>query len=227
MKNLRFMAVAVLLSVCASSFAQFTNSSSSSNVTASSKGWSSVWAEYNAATLNIDERGADDLDFTAFSIGWSNAFPIAKGTPIFLEAGVGLQYFSFSDEVDDEEVETKINMFSARVPVNFVYKWNFNNSSFSLLPYIGFNLRYNISGKMKFEYDDDYYDYDDDELDLFDKKDMGKENVCKRLQIGWQVGVKALFNDSFSIGLSYGSDLSEICKKCKSSSTNVSIAYHF
>ena len=167
------------------------------------------------------------MDFTAFSIGWSNAFPIAKGTPIFLEAGVGLQYFSFSDEVDDEEVETKINMFSARVPVNFVYKWNFNNSSFSLLPYIGFNLRYNISGKMKFEYDDDYYDYDDDELDLFDKKDMGKENVCKRLQIGWQVGVKALFNDSFSIGLSYGSDLSEICKKCKSSSTNVSIAYHF
>jgi len=91
-------------------------------------------------------------------------------------------------------------------------------------------------GKEKQEillYDEDAYDYyDEDELsqeyNLFDKSDMDSSDATwKRLQVGWQIGVNARFSGKFMVGLSYGSDFSEIRKKVKVNTTSISLGYCF
>ena len=150
---------------------------------------------------------------------------------------MGIQYSFFSldgEEADlDEDESIKFNWLSLKVPVNFVYRYNLPNSNISLCPFAGVTLRFNLFGKMKYEYEgydyeeDEYYD-DSEELDLFDKDDMGsKDATWKRFQIGWQIGAKALFNNKVSLGVSYGSDFSEIVKKTKINTTTVSLGFIF
>ena len=259
MKALKTIAAALLLTVSTGASAQSASSSSGSN-SGNNEGWSSVWAEYGISKITSDSDSDFDKDFNAVSIGFSKAFGLSKNQPLFVEAGLGLQYSFYSetgelgdyeDEIDDEyaeyplpgNYEKKFNMFSLKIPVNVIYKYDFPNSSFSIAPFVGVALRYNFSGKLKKEvifedfkdyYDEDYYvedDFDEDEYNydhnLFDKKDMGKNGVWKRFQIGWNIGVKAMYKNKYSIGVAYSSDFSEISKKCKISSFNISAAYHF
>jgi len=226
MKSIKFFAVAALLAISSSVHAQFTNNSSSSATTSSSSdGWSSVWVEYNP--INIDfNQGIDDESISGFSLGYSKAFPITSSTPIFLEAGLGLQYSTKSDFMDSDDVTFK--MFSAKVPVNLIYDFAIPNSSIKIDPFVGLTLRYNISGKLS---------GDDDDIDLFDEDDMGKDNTFKRFQAGWQIGAKARFNGGFTIGVAYGSDFSNIWEakakgssskaKAKVNTTTLTIGYAF
>lgn len=257
MKKIRLMAVLTLLSVCAGAFAQFTNSSSSSARSTNTDGWSSFWVQYNPSTFKTDVTGVDDEDFTGISIGYSKAFSISQNMPLYIEAGLGLQYSFYTNDdgewsgLEDEEVKDwrkegladpkeKFNMFSAKIPINLTYKFDLENSNISLLPFAGLNLRYNISGKYKTEWnlsseledfieDYEYEDYfKDEEVDLFDKKDMGsKDATWKRFQIGWQIGLNAHIGENFILGASYGQDFSEICKKCKISTISVNLGYKF
>ena len=246
MRSLKFLAAAAMLAACTSASAQFTNAKGGGAVSASeSKGWNTVWVQYNPGTWKTDVKGMDDLSFSSFSLGYSHAFGVANTLPLYVEAGVGLQYYWNSEDYGDEDyTETvKTHVLSVKVPVDLTYKFQIANSSVSILPYVGLNLRYNLSGKMKSEYseddDEDYYapkrasySYDDedeesDELDLFDKKDMGKDEVWKRFQIGWHVGVKAQFGKNFMAGVGYGSDFSEITKKVKSGEWTIQLGYTF
>lgn len=256
MKKIRLMAVLTLLSVCAGAFAQFTNSSSSARST-NTDGWSSFWVQYNPSSIKVDIEDADNEDFTGISIGYSKAFSISQNMPLFIEAGLGLQYSFKSnddgewtdleeDDLDDLRDEghldpkEKFSMFSAKIPINLTYKFDLENSNISLLPFAGLNLRYNISGKLKQEWnfssefkeaieDAGYEDvFADKEVDLFDKKDMGsKDATWKRFQIGWQIGLNAHIGQNFILGASYGQDFSEIAKKCKISTISVNVGYKF
>ena len=252
MKALKTIAAALLLTVSTGASAQSASSSSGSN-SGNNEGWSSVWAEYGISKITNDWDSDLDRDFNAVSIGFSKAFGLSKNQPLFVEAGLGFQYSFYSETTDvpnhegiydddryDEyplpgNYKTKFNMFSLKIPVNLIYKYDFPNSSFSIAPFVGVALRYNFSGKVKFENIDDDYDedeYDEDpncDFNLFDKKDMRKcgMNVWKRFQIGWNIGVKAMYKNKYSIGVAYASDFSEISKKCKISSFNISAAYHF
>ncbi len=73
---------------------------------------------------------------------------------------------------------------SAKVPVGLLYAWQMPNNSITLIPHAGINLRFNIVGC---EY--------------------------KRFQTGWQIGLKARFNRHFILGVSYGSDFTELAKE--------------
>ena len=252
MKALKTIAAALLLTVSTGASAQSASSSSGSN-SGNNEGWSSVWAEYGISKITNDWDSDLDRDFNAVSIGFSKAFGLSKNQPLFVEAGLGFQYSFYSETTDVPNFEgiydddrydeyplpgnykTKFHMFSLKIPVNLTYKYDFPNSSFSIAPFVGVALRYNFSGKVKFENIDDDYDedeYDEDpncDFNLFDKKDMRKcgMNVWKRFQIGWNIGVKAMYKNKYSIGVAYSSDFSEISKKCKISSFNISAAYHF
>ena len=173
------------------------------------------------------------MSLTGFSAGYSQAFSVASS--FFVEAGLGLQYMYHTEEYYDydsrydEESEEKIttNLISAKIPVNLMYVFQIPNSSVSLIPFVGVNLRYNISGTQKWEYNDEYESIDES-FNLFDKKDMGSSDATwKRCQLGWQIGVKARFNNSLLVGLSYGSDLTEIAKKTKLSTTSITLGYSF
>lgn len=245
MKNFKTFAVAALLAVSATASAQFTNSSSaSSSSSANAEGWNTIWVEYNPSSFKYDVKGADNQSFNGFSFGYSRAFSLTPSTPLFLEAGFGVQYsfFSETEEGDDDgdwgyDVKTKFNMFSAKIPVNIMYNFQLPNSKISLIPYLGLGLRFNLSAKTKVtaEYWGDlpsYIDEDDEdnerECNMFDKEDMdGSENTWKRFQIGWQIGLKARFADKFLVGVSYGSDFSEIAKKTKIGGASITLGYTF
>ncbi len=160
----------------------------------------------------------------------------------------------FNDDAETVDgVETKYTGIQASIPINLAYKFALPNSEVSITPFIGLNLKYNIVSKYKTEFseqDDDsngkddkdgyyggYYGdgdedlsesgQDDKEVDLFDKKEAGgKDSQHKRFQFGWNIGAglnyKALY-----LGVSYGSDFTELCKKTKTSNWAVSVGYNF
>lgn len=244
MKAFKLLAVAALLAASTTAQAQFTNTSkSSSSASGSNEGWSTFYVQWNPSSINIDVKNADDQSFTGFSLGYNKVFPIASGTPLFIEAGIGLQYSFYTFDSEDAEDmdyddygsgdyygdwENKYNMLSAKVPVSLMYNFRITNSNISIAPYAGIDLRFNIFGKMKHSSDSEYDDEDDDDKNLFDKDDMGsKDNTWKRFQFGWHIGVNARFNDSFLLGVSYGSDFSELYKKAKISTTSITLGYCF
>ena len=227
MKKVKLFAVFALLFVCATSYAQFANSSSASSTTASAEEWSTFWVEWNPSSFEPSK--GDGQSFTGISVGYSKSFGVSSNLPLFVEGGLGLQYSFYSEE--DYDITEKLTMFSVKVPVNLVYRYNLPNSTVSLCPFAGVTLRYNLSGNMKYEYEDedDYYDDEEDyEYNLFDKDDMGsKDATWKRFQIGWQIGAKAIFNNKLSLAVSYGSDFSEIVKKTKVKTTTISLGFVF
>lgn len=259
------MTAALALLATGTAFAQFANStakssSSSSSSTVSTDGWSSFWVEWNPTTIEFDQKNVDDESATGLSLGFSKTFGISPSLPLFVEVGIGAQYTFNTKEMgeelgfDDDDYDAcdpklKTTLISAKVPVNLMYAFQIPNSSITLLPFVGANLRYNISGKRKLEWNftDEAIEYLEDrygrnwedktmegiplkgyDFDVFDKKDMGSDdNTWKRFQIGWNIGLKARINDQFLLGVSYGKDFSELAKKTKMSTTTISVGYTF
>ena len=61
----------------------------------------------------------------------------------------------------------------------------------------------------------------------FDKKDTGsKDSQWKRFQMGWQIGIGLNYNKLY-VGVSYGKDITELCKKTKLSTTSITLGYNF
>ncbi len=231
MKTIKFLATAFMFAVATTASAQFTNTSGAAAAPVNTEGWNSFYVQYNPTTLDIEttsDRDGRNMDFTGFSVGWNKAFSVSKDIPLFVEAGIGLQYLNYSDEFvdydyyDDEYYvyDAKINVFSAKIPVSLMYNWQIPNSKFSIAPYAGLYLRANITGKMELS-----EDYDDVDADLFDDDDMDGE-PWKRVQFGYQIGVNARYNNVFA-GISYGGDFSEIAEESKFKSTSITLGFCF
>ena len=245
----------VLMTITSSISAQFTNSgttNTSGNISSNvnTDGWQKIYISYNPLKAVIDVSGADDLDFTGFSIGYNKSYSISNDFPLFVETGIEATYaFKTIDKDDNEELDTyygemeqKMTYLSANIPVNLAYKFTLSDKNISIIPYLGVNLKGNIIAKSKHEFvefeDDYYYDSEKDfwedqeeegykqDMNYFDKKDVGKDNQWKRIQFGWQIGIGLYYNQLY-IGLEYGKDLSELYKKTQISKTSITLGYSF
>lgn len=209
MKSIKSFFVAALLAVSASAMAQFTNTSASGGTSTdvNTDGWSTFYVQYNPISLEPDK--GDGVDFSGFSVGFNKAFSVSQNMPFFVETGLGLQYMTTDElQYDDED----ITFFSIKMPLNLAYKFSLNEN-FSIIPYAGATLRYNIIGKS-------------DDLNLYDEDDVQEE--WKRFQFGWQVGLNAHISKTFSVGVSYGQDFSDFVKKdIKLNTTSITIGYNF
>lgn len=247
MKSLKIFATGALLAISLCASAQSATAKKGS--VALPNEWQTGYFQWNPSSF-VPSKG-DDQSFTGLSLGWSKAFSISQTQPLFFEAGVGLQYSFYSDDDTEsgynqrgEKVKltntVKYNGFAMKIPVHLLYVWDIPNSKIQLMPFVGLNLRYNFSGKIKNEWDVsvDGYTFDEDELEgtqyedqefnVFDKDDMGgSKNTWKRFQIGWELGVKARFSQKYLLGLSYGCDFSEISKKTKIHTTSITLGYCF
>ena len=67
--------------------------------------------------------------------------------------------------------------------------------------------KYKISAYGKKE-EEETYSY-------FDKDDVGSDGKWNRFQVGWQAGLNLRFNNIILLGISYGSDLTEVADKLK------------
>lgn len=229
MKKFKFLLTAMLLTCSSMSFAQFMNggsSSSSSDVPA----WKGLRFSYDRTFISADDESlygkyGFDLDgMNGFSVDYVHSFKIAKSAPIFIETGAGIGFASCKnsyeeyDEYDDESYDYDIttNVLNLHIPVNFVYGIGINDQM-SIKPYTGLYLKANLLGKMK---------DDEDDINLFDKDDMGDDGVWNRVQVGWQIGTTLDIN-KFNVGISYALDFNEIAEKTKTSNFSVRVGYNF
>ena len=182
-------------------------------------GWSTFGFEYLPSSANPDEGSSKS--FTGLALTWTKARSITTQLPLYLEAGLGAQY-SFYNE-SEGKYETNVKVASVKVPLNLIYDYLIPNTNINLDPYLGLRFRVNVFGELEREYNGDSKTYN-----VFDKDDMGgSDYVWNRFQMGWQIGVKARFNNSFFVGVAYGTDFSEISKKVKISETQLSLGFVF
>ena len=173
--KIKFLALVAAMMISTTSFAQFSQSKSSSNSSNEiSKGWNSLYVQYNSigtsyslSSFNdryddygdeyqkaIDNSGLSEK-LNAFSIGYNRAINLTPSTPLYLEVGAALQYAFYSDEGTEkdqyEEVTLKYtaNMLTAKVPVSLLYHIDIPNSDFAIEPFVGIDFKYNILGSAK------------------------------------------------------------------------------
>lgn len=227
----RSLLLVALLAIASSVSAQFanTNVSSSGNKMRSvdTEGWEKVYVSYNPMKMIIDTKGADDVEFTGFSLGYSKGYSISKDFPLFAEVGIeGTYAFKTMDAEDlgynsNYDIEQKTTYLGVSVPLNLGYKFTIAEKNLSIVPYVGVNLRGNIIGKYKLIDEDEEKDFD-----YFDKDDVGKDNQWKRVQFGYQLGVGLYYNQVY-VGVGHSKDMSELCKKTKISKTSITLGYTF
>jgi len=244
MKTLKLFLTLCLAAMVTTASAQFANADSASGKSTKSGSalvkdtdpYNRVYVSYSPLKLKAD-GGAADIKMTGFSAGYLHGFNLSGNLPLFLEVGGNLAY-SFGDEGDDY-FKVKYNLFSVNVPVNVAYKLTFGDSGFSLTPFLGINLRYNISSKAKVE--GDLVDELGDLIDWGDLGDLwgdlglddpgyygnpGGPGDLKHFQVGWQIGVGFNYKKLY-VGVSYGSDFSEIAEKTKMHTTQISLGLNF
>lgn len=160
-------------------------------------GWSTFGIEYLPSTFKGD---GDSESFNGLALNYTNAISITQSVPLFIEWGVGAQWsFKSKDKV-------KLNMISAKVPVNVIYDIALPNSTIHIDPFVGLKFRANIWGQEKYE-SKSY----SETINLFDSD----EGDCKRFQMGMQAGVKFRFDRSFFLGVGYGFDFLEFADHVK------------
>lgn len=230
--------------------AQFSNSGSKDATVGDNSGWSAVYIEWNPSNLAFSGNKREKVDFygsfNGFSLGFSKAVLLTSKIPLFVETGLAGQYSCKSETNEHSycEESTKFSMLSLKVPVNIMYKFDIPNSTVSLIPFAGVTLRGNVWGKMKWEeYDYDWDERDDYSSSLFDNDDMQYlvgyhllddeynyrdiDFAWKRIQIGWQIGLKTIIAEKFIVGASYGTDFNKTAPNYKINTGTILLGYSF
>ena len=222
------MALIAMLGVQTQAQIVSSRSSMTTRQVVDNENWSTLYLQWNPMSINPDH--GDSESFTGFSIGYNKAVSLTQSIPLFLEAGLGIQYSFDSEEESDRDYdesswEESWYMLSAKIPVNLMYKFDIPNTNISILPNAGLDFRFNIFGKSKEEWT--YHgDTESESWNLFDDDDMDG-HAYKRFQMGWHIGVNAMFNKKFMVGVSYGSDFSEIRDDVKLSGGAITLGYCF
>ncbi len=169
------------------------------------------YLQWNPSSI-VPDKGSSQ-SFTGFSIGLNKAWGVSSSLPLYIESGLGIQ-FSFYSE-DDADYK----MLSAKIPLSLQYVYEIPNSSVEIIPNLGLDFRINAVGTAE---------YNGKDYNLFDKDDMGGDDYTwNRFQVGWHIGANARFNKKWLVGVSYGTDFSEIAKKAKIHTTSVTLGVCF
>lgn len=204
--------------------AQFSNSGSSNAASSDNSGWNTIYVEWNPSSFHAgggyrfynNGEGNGSTGFSGFSLGFSRSISLSSAIPVFIEPAIALQYSTkkegYFNYYDEYRTSARLNLISIKVPVNFIYKYDFSSYPVSLMPFAGINLRVNAWGEIN---------DDGDHEDLFDEYEF------KRFQIGWQAGIKARISDKFIVGGSFGTDFNEIHEKVIVHTGTIMFGYSF
>lgn len=219
--------LSLCLAACATMASAQFESKSSYSIYETEYGWQGLRVSYKPIVMDV--KGAEDFDMNGFSIDYVKSFRIGGYTPLFLEMGAGIQTASYLNE--DEEgydgisisVEEKLTVASINVPFNLAYLCILSDQ-LTLTPYVGLNVKghllgeYSVTAKALGE-------TEKETLDLFDEDEMYGEPF-KRFIVGWQIGATFTYN-RVSLGVSYGSDLTEISDDVKFATTAITLGVNF
>lgn len=240
MKKFRFFLSLCLIMVAATASAQFANGSKKgSSAAVNTDSYQRFYVSYNPLSIKPDWDGVEDINLTGFAFGFTKGISISKSLPLFVEAGARLQYgFKSEDESQSGYYEgypatvtweNKYTYMGVVVPVNLAYKWTPSSSPVSITPFFGITFKGNIIAKEKVTTTATVAGQsasDEKDYDYFDKDEVGKDGQWSRFQAGWQVGVGIDYKQLY-VGLHYGGDFGEVCKKTKTSNWAVSVGFNF
>lgn len=213
MKTLKFYLSVFLLALSVIANAQYISSKSKAFLGGGTESIDGVrpGLRFSCKIITMDWSG-ENKEMYGFSADYVHPISLSANVPLFLETGIGYQYSTYDAEID-------ISMHSLNVPLNLGYVISVSEK-FSMTPYIGLNLRSNLSADASYE---TYYG-GKKELDLFDDEDM--ETPWNKFQIGLQFGFGLNLN-WFYLGLGYGIDLNELGEELKLKSLTSTIGFNF
>ncbi|MBQ9076478.1 MAG: outer membrane beta-barrel protein [Muribaculaceae bacterium] len=254
MKRIKSIMAAGLITLSAPAFAQFTNDGSTNTGPSSTNtSYNRIEVSYNPVSLSSDYDGVDDEDLTGISAAYIRGISLSKTIPLYIETGLRLTYAWYSEDESDSgtgyeyvdgyglvgynytaNVEEKFTYLGIIVPINLAYRFAIPDSKVTITPYAGITLRGNIIAKDKLDasvtvsvpgYGSETVS-EEESYNMFDKDDVGKDLQFNRIQLGWDIGMNVAFN-KFNVGLSYGSDFTNLCKKTKTNNWSVSVGCNF
>lgn len=239
MKTFRLLAALVLAGVAGSASAQFVNSAdnsrAASGVSARSvqtEGWNRIYVSYNKIGYSYDGDSndyLDDMGLNGFQFGYIKGFSITPRFPLYVEAGIGLQYaFKNMDLGDyksgeiprilqDEDKKPQIglgdnieqtykySLLTLQVPVNLVYKYAFSDR-FAIAPFVGIDLKYNLLGKLVLK-NEAQNEAGEAKMEDNDIKDSYDANLFDKKDMGSKDATWKRFQIGWHIGL--GMDISD------------------
>lgn len=139
----------------------------------------------------------DDYNTTSlqgFGIEYIRGFKVSKKLPMFIEAGLNLN-FTFG-----KNKELKSQHLGMNIPISFAYKFNIKNK-FTIKPYAGIDLKVGLLGRSCPVDDNEWYSWygeGDDEDDAW-----------KRFNLGWHLGADFQYL-RYSIGFNFVSDITHV-----------------
>ena len=202
---------------------------------------SRYYVGYNPVAIKWSEDQGDMEDEVplnkGITVGYAKRSKLdSSSLPLYYEYGcnIGYMFGSYSGEYDASseyiKYDRSVNLLSANIPFNVTMPIQVDN--FTLMPYCGVNLRFNLLGSLDtyYECESDYYDdYSETvTLDLFDKEDF--DTPFNRFQAGLNFGVNIEF-DKFNVGVGYVKDLSKLYESGdfygELGVTTISVGYKF
>ncbi len=173
--------------------------------------------DFNPSTLSYHGSNSDlgKLSLTGITAGYEHGFSLSETYDCYVVAGARLQYFykskvrPYYNQQERLRTDTRVTnrMMDIKIPVSFMYRFRLSDS-FSIEPYAGLNATCYLFGNEKIE----LAGYYEETLNIFDEsemKDWEWEEAMNRFHVGWHVGADLLVNDSYTVGLSYGTDFTD------------------
>ena len=189
-------------------------------VTAQAENYSTLSVSYDNTQLWYGDNRGNDGGLGAIGVdgnksslngfGLQYNYGIGLGSkPMNIEVGLkwnmGFKSASITENYYGDFYENKFSTQFMRlsIPVSYIYHFHVNDM-FAIAPYAGLDFRFNLLAKTKWKgYEDGELDYEES-WSWFDKAEMG-DDVSKRFQMGWHVGVRFEVKKCF-LGVEYGTD---------------------
>lgn len=205
------------------------------------EGYRRIEASFAASHYDNGENQDADIEHPkGFEIGYLQGINLTSKMPLFLELGGNVTWTHSKEENNwnesgvEIEKETKNTFMNVNIPVQAAYKFAFTNSAFKILPFFGFNFKFNIIGKYKEHKEAEFMGVEqetDTKISYFDKDDMGsKDATANRFQLGLNMGVGVNIN-SFYVGWRFQPDMIKYIKhdddKVSSNTNFITVGLNF
>ncbi len=166
--------------------------------------------DYNRIGVTYEGEMVDgdghDFNLNGFGLGYIHGFGLSNRVPVYLETGLKFATgWGTKHDVD-------YTLLNLQIPLNVAYRVQLPRHAMSLVPYAGFNFKFNCY------YNGEYKGHD---YNLFD--DPYDANV---FQLGWHIGLG--FNYSaFYAGMSFGIDFMRLAHGQHTMTFNIGVGYNF
>lgn len=216
MKKTIFLFIATFFMVASSAFAQLSSSvgrSFGGGGGGTSDSYSRFYLQYNPTTWDSD---GSELNFNGFSLGKTIAVTFDSNYPFYLEGDFGLTYKkSKKDEMSIWGIEMAYHFLSVNVGLNVAWRMALPMGAY-ITPYAGVMLDGYLLGRLTAKYEDEK-----ESMKVFYNEDEFGTEVTP-LALGWKIGVNLEINNYY-LGVSYGSDFTEMIEGSKFKTTSITL----